>query len=208
MHSRSKPDLDSLPSKKSLLRSTLIAAAAAVVIAFTIVLPAEYGIDPTGVGRIVGLTQMGEIKVQLAEEAEIDRQQGHDSEDQSKLFDHLLNLFVGTAHAQDTSNKWNDEVIFTLAPGEGTEIKLTMQENAEVQFQWAATGGLINYDLHGHGSGQKISYKKGRGVPEDEGTLSAKFTGNHGWFWRNRDKQEITVTLRLRGQYEQLKHVE
>ena len=36
------------------------------------VLPAEYGIDPTGVGRALGLTQMGEIKVQLAEEAKIE----------------------------------------------------------------------------------------------------------------------------------------
>ena len=37
------------------------------------VLPAEYNIDPTGVGRALGLTQMGEIKTQLAREAEADR---------------------------------------------------------------------------------------------------------------------------------------
>ncbi|ODT04488.1 MAG: hypothetical protein ABS52_04320 [Gemmatimonadetes bacterium SCN 70-22] len=35
----------------------------------TAVLPAEYGIDPTGAGRVLGLTQMGEIKVRLAREA-------------------------------------------------------------------------------------------------------------------------------------------
>jgi hypothetical protein len=50
------------------LRSTAIAAVIASAILVTIVLPAEYGIDPTGVGRILGLTQMGEIKMELARE--------------------------------------------------------------------------------------------------------------------------------------------
>jgi hypothetical protein len=57
------------PSRRSLLRSTLIAAAAAALLLITVVLPAEYGIDPTGVGRVLGLTTMGEIKASLAEEA-------------------------------------------------------------------------------------------------------------------------------------------
>jgi hypothetical protein len=55
-----------------MLRSVLIALAVAVVLLFTVVLPAEYGIDPTGVGRVLGLTRMGEIKVRLAKEAAAD----------------------------------------------------------------------------------------------------------------------------------------
>ena len=58
-----------LPTTKQLLRSTLIALAAAATILVTAVLPAEYAIDPTRVGRVLGLTQMGEIKMRLAEEA-------------------------------------------------------------------------------------------------------------------------------------------
>ena len=45
-------------------------AAGAILVLFW--LPAEYGIDPTGVGRLTGLTEMGEIKQQLAAEAEAD----------------------------------------------------------------------------------------------------------------------------------------
>ncbi|WP_241427577.1 HupE/UreJ family protein [Fertoeibacter niger] len=41
-------------------------------------------------------------------------------------------------------------------------------------------------DTHGDGSGNSISYEKGRAVPADAGELTAAFTGNHGWFWRNR----------------------
>ena len=55
------------------MRSTLIAAAVALVLLITVVLPAEYGIDPTRIGRVLGLTQMGEIKVRLAREAAADQ---------------------------------------------------------------------------------------------------------------------------------------
>jgi hypothetical protein len=40
-----------LPSLRQLNRATLIALGAAAVILVTTVLPAEYGVDPTGVGR-------------------------------------------------------------------------------------------------------------------------------------------------------------
>lgn len=60
------------PSTRRLLRSTLIALAVAVLLLVTVVLPAEYGIDPTGVGRVMGLTRMGEIKTRLAKEAAAD----------------------------------------------------------------------------------------------------------------------------------------
>src|SRR5215213_8541809 len=58
-----------LPSSRTLLRSTAIAAGVAALLLVTVVLPAEYGVDPTGVGRLLGLTRMGEIKVALAKEA-------------------------------------------------------------------------------------------------------------------------------------------
>lgn len=45
----------------------------------------------------------------------------------------------------------------------------------------------MNFDTHGDGNGNSMSYEKGQGVPEDEGELVAAFTGNHGWFFRNRN---------------------
>lgn len=63
------PTLPELPSSRALLRSTIIALVTAAALLVTVVLPAEYGIDPSGVGRVLGLTQMGEIKVRLAREA-------------------------------------------------------------------------------------------------------------------------------------------
>ncbi|MCG8558417.1 MAG: hypothetical protein MI824_01345 [Hyphomicrobiales bacterium] len=52
-----------------LVRATLGSAAAALAILTLFWLPAEYGVDATGLGRVMGLTQMGEIKQQLHAEA-------------------------------------------------------------------------------------------------------------------------------------------
>ena len=64
------PPPDALaPTSRQLIRSTAIAFVVAALLLVTCVLPAEYGVDPTGIGRLLGLTQMGEVKMALAEEA-------------------------------------------------------------------------------------------------------------------------------------------
>jgi len=201
MFTRKKPSLEELPSSAQLLRSTLLAAAAAVLILVTVVLPAEYGIDPTGAGRALGLAEMGEIKQQLAEEAEQDGAT-HGADQSSSLLESILGVFVGTAHAQDD---WRDEISFTLAPGESAEWKLVMEEGDAAEYRVTVEGGRVNFDLHGHGSGQSVTYEKGRGSSGSEGGIIAAFAGEHGWFWRNRDDQDVTVTLKVRGEYGELK---
>lgn len=209
MHNGNKPNPDELPTSAQLIKSTIIAAIAAAIILVTIVLPSEYGIDHTGIGKALGLAEMGKIKVQLAEEAEADRQmqlQNSEAVDkQSSIGGRVLGLLVGAAQAQTTTSGWTDQYSVTLTPGQGIEVKLAMKEGASAEFRWVAENGVVNFDLHGDGSGQNISYKKGRGVPGAEGTLTAAFTGNHGWFWRNRDKQDVTVTLHVRGDYSAMK---
>ncbi len=69
MYNSKLPSIDELPSSRQLLRSTILAAVTAGILLVTTVLPAEYGVDPTGIGRLLGLTEMGEIKVSLAAEA-------------------------------------------------------------------------------------------------------------------------------------------
>lgn len=72
MYNSDLPTRADLPTPSQLLRSTIVAATAAAGILITTILPAEYAVDPTGVGRMLGLTQMGEIKKQLALEVQQD----------------------------------------------------------------------------------------------------------------------------------------
>jgi len=248
-----------------LIRSTLIAAGASGAILVLFWLPAEYGIDPTGVGALTGLTEMGEIKQQLSAEAEADAQAAVASavapaiptaalvpEEVLQRLDRIdaqlaalatvIGAPVGTAEpapapepapqpapvaevpvavtpdpdpvegavaeateAASAAPEWRDEVSYTLAPGEGIEVKLVMEEGQVARFAWTANGGVVNYDTHADGGGQSISYEQGRAVPEQAGELVAAFTGNHGWFWRNRTDAPVTLTLRTAGQYAEMR---
>jgi len=204
MYNANKPKPEDLPSSAQLLRSTIIALVAAVVILVTIVLPAEYGIDPTRVGRLIGLAEMGEIKRELAKEAAEDHQT-EAQDDQSSLIERVFDLFVGTAHAQEG---WRDEVSFTLAPRATAEYKLVMDAGTSAEYRMVVEGGRVNYDLHAHGSGRSVSYDKGRGSTGSEGAIDATFAGEHGWFFRNRDSRAVTITLQIRGDYSELKSYE
>jgi len=243
MYNANKPSVDELPSSAQLLRSTIIAIFAAAALLVTVVLPSEYGIDPTGAGRTLGLTEMGEIKTQLAAEAEADRRLEAEAQAEAAALapaeqspepivedtvaaspDPLEDPIAAAetvpeaepavtladaapaaeAPAPDTKS---DEISITLTPGQGAEIKLVMKGGAKARFEWTANGGLLNYDTHGNGSGQRISYEKGRAVPGDEGVLEAAFDGNHGWFWRNRTDEDVTMTLKTEGDYSEMKRV-
>ena len=225
MYNTDIPTRAELPTSAQLLRSTAIAFVAAAGILVTIVLPAEYAIDPTGVGRMLKLTEMGEIKTQLAEEAERDRQKDSTSfmeqparpaQDQrsSLLGSALAALFVSPAQASERlvvaqAAGRKDETVITLKPSEGVEYKLTMKAGAKVNFSWATDGGVVNYDMHGTpaGGGKEKSYKQGRGAASDEGVLTAEGDGAHGWFWRNRGSKDVTITLKTNGAYAEIKRM-
>jgi|GWRWMinimDraft_15_1066023.scaffolds.fasta_scaffold14898_2 hypothetical protein len=220
MYNSDIPTRAELPTTKQLLRSTIIAIVSAAAILVAVVLPSEYNIDPTGIGRALGLAEMGEIKQQLAEEAERDRlmdQQQQPEEQpsatpapgqQSSLLGQILSgLFISSAHAQEAPAARTDTTTISLKPGEGTEVKLSMNKGAKVKFIWTVEGGVVNFDMHGDGGGEEISYEKGRAVPGAEGVLEASFDGKHGWFWRNRGKADVTVTLKTEGDYTEIKKV-
>lgn len=219
MYNSDTPLRAELPSSKKLLRSTILAAISALVLLVAVVLPAEYGIDPTGLGRVLQITKMGEIKQQLAAEAAADA--AGMPVDQSTATGAAV---IASANAAQPATKgtpadtksasipaaepkveWRDEIPLTLKPGEGTEIKLKMAAGAKAQYSWEVKGGEVNFDTHGDGPGKSISYEKGRGVTSNEGVLEAAFTGNHGWFWRNRGKSDVTLILRTRGDYSEIK---
>lgn len=208
------PDMPSapqneLPSSAQLLRSTLIAAAVALVLLVTVVLPAEYGVDPTRIGRMLGLTQMGEIKVSLEKEAAA----ADSAEAAARLAGEgpveALVPVASEAPEPAASLPAKSEVTeLVLRPNEGAEIKLVMRKDARVNYSWSVAGGVVNYDTHADAPGISYhGYAKGSRQRSDEGVLVAAFDGAHGWFWRNRGTTAVTVTLRTNGEYAELKRM-
>ncbi|ENX62398.1 hypothetical protein F885_01307 [Acinetobacter higginsii] len=200
-----------LPSSKKLIKSTAIAAVSAVVVLVTCVMPAEYAIDPTGMGKMLGLTKMGEIKQSLAEESEngINAAQAVNSVEQISV---ETSTQMATDNAQMIMPAINKESIsIELKPGQATEVKLTMPQSASVNFDWKAVGGGLNYDTHGDpvnaSKGFYHGYGKGKNETTQQGVLKAAFDGKHGWFWRNRTENPVTVTLLVEGQFSEMKKV-
>jgi hypothetical protein len=176
-----------------LLRSLSIVAVVAALIAVTIVLPAERGVDPTGIGAMLGLKEMGETKVALAKEAEADS---------------IANAAPRASVIRPDAGTMFDDTEVILPPGEGREVKLVMSRDARVNYSWSAKSGVVNYDTHADSPTIKYhGYAKGVGVKADSGVLTAAFDGQHGWFWRNRGADTVVVTLRTIGHYSEIKRL-
>ena len=217
MYNANKPDASKLPSTGRLLKSTAIAAVVAGALVVTVVLPAEYGVDPTRIGSVFGLTEMGRIKQQLAEEAAREDAAAEITESVAavptttdettasatvtmRAADEIVSE-TPVATEQEPAPIWRDEITITLAADEAAEYKLVMAEGETAEFVWFTDGARVNYDTHGDRPGLNYhGYEKGS-VDRLEGTLTAAFDGSHGWFWRNRSGAPMTVILQMRGEY-------
>ena len=199
-----------LPSIGKLFKSTILAVFVAAVILITVVLPAEYGIDPTGIGNLIGLVKMGEIKVSLAQEAASERaiEKKQKSESGNKLQSATIPVAEDIAPESDVNVK-SDQMTITLKQNEGKEIKLAMKKGEKVNYTWWTDKGRANFDVHADSKALEISYhnyEKGS-LEKSEGVLEAAFDGSHGWFWRNRTSETMTVTLQVSGNYSEIKQV-
>jgi uncharacterized cupredoxin-like copper-binding protein len=211
-----------LPSSLQLLRSTIIAALVAGGLLIAVVMPAEYGIDPTGIGKLTGLQKMGQIKMTLAREALAANATAAKAAQQSNASPAAASEAAAPPHAaspQAVTSKpaagavatQKDQTSLTLKPGESAEVKITMPKDTKLQYSWSVSGGHVNFDTHGEPfkppAGFYHGYGKGKASKGDKGTLVAAFDGQHGWFWRNRSEQDAVLTLNTQGGYTQLKRV-
>ena len=202
------PTVNELPSTRKLVRSTVIALLTAVGLLVTVVMPSEYAVDPTGVGRALGLTQMGELKIILAQEALADATPPQASAPAPAMQVAQVQPVakpVAQPAPTPTSALKTNQMSVTLKPGEGTEIKLEVLKGKSVSYEWTAVGGPVNFDTHGEPyNGEKgyfHSYSKGKQVKSDKGEFTAIFDGTHGWFWRNRSNNDVTIALKTTGDY-------
>ena len=211
MYNTDLPNRAELPSSRQLLRSTALALVAAGALLTAIVLPAEYGIDPTGIGGALGLTPMGQIKTARSAEAAADAKTAAAPAIATPAAPAPAPAPAPAAvqAAQAPSGK-RDEMTITLRPGQGAEIKLDMRKGEQVEFSWQSSGGAVNFDTHGDPVNAPKNFYHGYGKGREDsvkGSLQAAFDGQHGWFWRNRGKAEVSITLKTQGQNSAIKRV-
>lgn len=205
-----------LPSSRRLLKATAMAIAVAGVLLVTTVLPAEYGIDPTGVGGALGLdaiaasAQAAEPAVPAASAAPSTVPDSGDATLATKAAaafgKNNGQAFAASAFSPSTAKPRSDALTVTLPPGKGAEVKMQLKSGEGVVFHWSATSDVA-VDMHGERVGVKnawTTYSVEAAQRQNAGTFVAPFEGSHGWYWHNRGTEPVTVDIDVTGFQPQL----
>jgi len=161
---------------------------AAGLILVTAVLPAEYALDPFGVGRLLGLTAIGDVQKSLA---------SFEAARESAV--------TGAAIVAPQERAYQNETVeFTLAARDSFEYKYRLDKGEALLYSWKASGP-VNCEFHaepdGAPRGYAETYEKKSAIQTASGTLTAPFPGIHGWYWENTSDKAITISLSAAGFY-------
>ena len=184
------------PSTPQLLKATALALAAAGAILLTHVLPAEYGIDPTGIGKALGLTALHTPATASTTLAVAPTPSAS-----APAIDPTASVI------QQPTPYQSGEMTLTLQANEGAEIKAQMRAGEAFVFSWISEGGPVNFDMHGEkpNDGDNFtSYWKDRAKSEGHGSFTAPFAGSQGWYWKNKGTAPVTITVKVSGYFQKL----
>jgi len=158
-----------------LFKATVISFLLALIALVTLILPAEYNLDPTGIGQKLGLTEL--------------------NQSEGKELDTLTS---------QSGNNQTDSVVLTVPAGRGIEYKLAMKQFQNVKYEWQTDAGDVYVDLHGEPKGDTTGYFESFAITtadQMKGSLTVPFEGSHGWYWKNSSDIDIQIQLTFSGEY-------
>jgi hypothetical protein len=194
--------------KKELLRGSALALLAAGILLVGAVLPAEYGIDPTGIGKGLGLTALHTTPpAAVAVDTVLPTTVPPGSKVSAKGEQRGISIASKQAVAYHS-----DTMEIVLPPHMGKEVKTHLAKGATLIYTWKTAGGeIVNHDFHGEpvdaGKNEFESFILEKGVTESRGSLIAPFTGIHGWYWKNNTDAPVTIVLNASGFYSDIFNV-
>lgn len=196
------------PSGRTIAIGSAIALVVALIVLVTIIWPAEYGRDPTGIGSALGITNLSTSESTRTIEL-VDNIGGNEVLREVEIPD------FGDPVPLPNPNVSQDEsvapetrtITVELGPDAETEVKLVLGQDKMIVFDWVVDGGIIYSDFHGHtpeyGEDFWVRYKEDqRGAASGHGSLVAPFAGEHGWYWVNLSEGPVTVELTVTGYFE------
>ena len=183
-------------SRGKLLAATAGAIAAGGLIVFGAIVPAEFGVDPLGLGKSSGLARLWAPSDTLVDvnSGAMARAHAYDMPYRSDVIEIPLSGFLGGYSNSDL------------------EYKVSMAKDATLIFDWEVIGAdsprAFHYEFHGHtreakpGEGMTVAaYKSGFGLRQ-HGSLIAPFDGIQGWAFQNSGEKPVIIRLRISGFYE------
>lgn len=192
-------------ARKNILLAVVGSALAAVLIMLVFVLPAEYGVDPTGLGEAMGLTAMKE-PVRTIEIRDVSGGNEGLREVELPPYGEPTPLPNPAVFQGQEGAARSDTLTVSLPPESETEVKLYLEEGKVALFSWRVDQGGVYEDFHGHdpsfGDTFFVRYQEQQEGQEGHGSLTAPFSGEHGWYWLNYNDFPVEITLEVQGYYE------
>ncbi|MDC9728439.1 MAG: hypothetical protein PSN04_03785 [Methyloprofundus sp.] len=166
-------------SLKTIVISSVVASLLAFFILIAFIAPAEYGIDPTGLGDKLGLMALAEKQTLNSKKAV-------------------------SCPAGELAADWQDIVMITVPPHSGLEYKFFIKKAATISYEWSSNGAALYFDFHGEPKGDTSGYFKSYQLStlnKASGAQLIPFTGSHGWYWKNNSAEPVQVILKTKGSY-------
>lgn len=198
--------------KNKIFKATLIALLIGALLLVVAVLPAEYGIDPTGAGKVLGFS-----KLYVPENNEIKSISTISSTSLLPLIKlekagsgpYVIRPVEADYPAPKAQLEFTEDKTKVIVPaGKGIEFKIHMLKYGTMKYEWTtANNEILYFDFHGEVKQEKEVkevYFESYTISNSSnmvGTFLAPYTGKHGWFFRNNSNEDIMVNFRLKGQY-------
>lgn len=164
-------------SSKTLIKASITALIVAIVTLVIFILPAEYNIDPTGIGKQLGVTKIAQASAQES---------------------------VNKTDSQKVDSDEFQIIEVSISENSGIEYKFEMQQYEKMTYEWVTDGATLHFDLHGEPEGDTTGYFESYAIAnlsEMKGSFTAPFTGSHGWYWKNNSDHPVNIQLLVKGQY-------
>lgn len=177
-------------SAKTLLIATLTALLISFLAYITVILPAEYNVDPTGIGKKLGLMVLSETKIEI-----------------EAVTPPLTNQNISDKNpAMDTLESREDMVSVTIPAKKGIEYKFKLKQFGNLTYEWKTNDGSnIYFDFHGEPAGDTTGYFESFTIAttnQMQGSATVPFDGSHGWYWKNTSNQDVMIELKTSGNYQ------
>ena len=170
-------------SNKALTKYTFISLLFALFVLVIVILPAEYNIDPSGIGHTLGFTVFHEVKVTTLE----------------------ANTLQNTVQNTVKHSVLRSEIIEVTVPANrGVEYKFKMTKYQKLNYEWITASNALYFDLHGEPEGDTTGYFESyviAKVNEMQGSFTTPFSGSHGWYWKNETDEPVVIKLIVRGEF-------
>ena len=178
-----------VPTTATLVKASATAFVVASILLITVVFPAEYGVDPLGTGKALGLSALsGDAAAEPVPPPTGAK---------------VVPVQEGVFALYPAGFKVDSREI-VLGPYEYVEYKYHLERGATMLFSWRASGDVM-HDFHGDPEGQSSSTAAqsfdSRPRQQADGSFVAPFAGIHGWFWENLGGETISVRVTTAGFY-------